>query len=68
LTHAVLQLRLVRAIVGREQQRGAATKPLLARASEIVEQAAIIIESESDPELLELLSRVREQVASERDT
>jgi hypothetical protein len=49
--------------VGREKQRGTVTRDLLERASEIVEQAAIRIESETDPELAELLSSVRAQVA-----
>lgn len=67
LTHAVLQLRLVRAVVDREQRHGTATRDLLERASAIVEATAISIESEADPELRELLTSVREQIAMGRD-
>jgi RNA polymerase-interacting CarD/CdnL/TRCF family regulator len=59
---AVLQLRLVRAVVRAERQRGTPPQDLLDRAAQIVEQTAVAIEGETDTELADLLSTTREEV------
>ena len=58
-----VQLRLVRAILRAERRHGTATPQLAERASAIVEQTALAIEPDVDPELTELLARVRAEVA-----
>jgi hypothetical protein len=60
---AALQLRLVRAILRAERQRGTDTPEMAERASAIVEQTAIAIEPSADSELIALLASVRAEIA-----
>ena len=67
LSHAVLQIRLARAIVRAERLRGGATPEMIQRATEVVERGAIAIEAQADEELLRLLSSAREELSMPPD-
>jgi predicted O-methyltransferase YrrM len=60
---ALLQLRMIGAVLRAARQHGTATPDLLARSRELAEQTAIAIDGEPDGEFLELLASIRSDIA-----